>query len=233
MNLTKTLKKNGYDLISGPVRNHGLLQIWRKKNFDKIDMYHSELGHAFKSPVELKEVRNDAMSINASDKNEFKFNVGVTVLEETLESMGMANLDISSAIEKGKRVTISYDKSVTKEVPIGEIEEYFSAADFSHMNRILLDHANKDNLIIISGVLYAKDLVVEIETDFEITPKVKTKIEKIASANIDIAYESEKSLKMKAGSSRYFPVAVKAHRVLFMNGIFEGTRLITDNRNFF
>ena len=46
MNLTRLLRKQGYDLIQGPVRNHGLLQLWLKRPLDEADLYYTHIDHA-------------------------------------------------------------------------------------------------------------------------------------------------------------------------------------------
>ena len=60
MNLTKTLRKQGYDLIAGPIRNHQLLQLWLKTPFNDVELYYAHLEHAFTSPVALVAIENKA-----------------------------------------------------------------------------------------------------------------------------------------------------------------------------
>jgi hypothetical protein len=43
MNLTKTLRHQGYDLIDGPLRNHKLLQLWLKRPYNEIQLYYAHL----------------------------------------------------------------------------------------------------------------------------------------------------------------------------------------------
>jgi hypothetical protein len=50
MNLTTHLRKQGYDLIEGPVRHHGLLQLWLKRPLDEAELYYAHIDHAFQSP---------------------------------------------------------------------------------------------------------------------------------------------------------------------------------------
>jgi hypothetical protein len=233
MNLTKTLRNQGYDLIEGPIRNHNLLQLWLKKPFNDVELYYSNINHAFTSNVELREVEKAALNVDSTTKDEYGFNIGISLLEETLKSLGLGTFELSAEVKSGKKVSISYDNSVTKEVPIGEIQNYLSSADFKHPNKALLKNANRDNILIISGVLFAKNLVVEIETDFTLDADLVVKLNKIVDGKLDFSMISESKLKMVSSGNSFFPVAVKADRIDFDKGHFDNTNLVTDNRKLF
>ena len=233
MDLTSSLKKAGYDLIDSPVRNHKLTQLWLKKDFDKIQMYYDQLNYAFVSSVNLPIYTNNALKVTSSKKNEFNFNIGMTILDDILKSIGLSNFDISAEIKSGKNVTISYDNSITKEIEIGALENYLSDFDFLHPNNLLLNNLNQNDVIIITGVLFAKNLVVEINTDFNISAELKAKLTEIAEGKIDFSNSTQKKIKMNADTGDYYPVAVKASRLDFDHGKFKRHCLITDNRNFF
>ncbi|MEN8137618.1 MAG: hypothetical protein ABFR62_04220 [Bacteroidota bacterium] len=233
MNLTKTLRRQGYDLIDGPVRNHNLLQLWLKRPFNKAQLYYSNIDHAFSSDVQLNEIENASLKVDSNTKNEFAFNIGISVLGEILKSLGLGAFDISNEIKSGKKVTISYDNSVTKEVPIGEIHNYLSNADFRHPNGTLLKNANRNNILIISGVLFAKNLVVEIETDFSLDNETVVKLNEISGGKLDFSIKSAKKIKMESGGNTLFPIAVKADKIDFDRGQFANTNLVTDNRRLF
>jgi hypothetical protein len=233
MDLTSSLKKVGYDLIDSPVRNHKLTQLWLKKDSDKIQMYYDQLTYAFVSNVNLPVYTNNALKVTSSTKNEFNFNIGITVLDDILKSIGLSNIDISAEIKSGKSVTISYDNSITKEIEIGSLESYLSNFDFLHPNNLLLSNLNKNDVIIITGVLLAKNLIVEIDTDFNISAELKAKLTQIAEGKIDFSNSTERKIKMTAETGDYYPIAVKASRLDFDHGKFKNHFLITDNRNFF
>lgn len=233
MNLTKTLRKQGYDLIEGPVRNHKLLQLWLKRPFNDVQLYYAHIEHAFVSNVELRVIENPALNVDSSTKDEYRFNIGISLLDEILSSLGMAGFELSTKIKSGKKVSISYDNSLTKEVPIGEIQSYLASADFKHPNSALLKNANRDNILIISGTLLAKNLVVDIETDFSIETDMLTELNESTDAKLDFSKHSENQLKMVSKGNSYFPIAVKANRVDFDKGHFDNTNLVTDNRRFF
>ena len=74
MNLTKTLRRQNYDLIEGIVRNHAPLQLWGKRPLNEVEIEYEKLEHAFKSDVVLTEIKSPVLDINYSKKNEFKFN---------------------------------------------------------------------------------------------------------------------------------------------------------------
>jgi hypothetical protein len=233
MSLKKFLRGQGYDLIDGPVRNHKPLQLWVKKLFDEIELYYANIDHAFISSVALNEITNDALSVNSSKKDDYSFNIGITLLEDILKSLGLAGFELSAKIKSGKKVTISYDNSLTKEYPVGELENYLSNADFRHHNPALLKNANRNNILIISGVVFAKNLVVEIETNFELTTELVAGWNKISEGKIDFAINNSSKLKMVTSGTGYFPIAVKANRIEFDKGTFRKLMLVTDNRNFF
>jgi hypothetical protein len=233
MNLTKTLRRQGYDLIEGPIRNHNLLQLWLKNPFNDVELYYSNINHAFTSNVEFSEVEKPALDIDSTTKDEYGFNIGMSLLEETLKSLGLGTFELSADVKSGKKVTISYDNSVTKEVPVGEIQNYLSSADFKYPNKALLKNANRDNILIISGVLFAKNLVVEIETDFTLDVDLLVKLNEIVDGKLDFSMISESKLKMISSGNSFFPVAVKADRIDFDKGHFDNTNLVTDNRKFF
>ncbi|SHI63115.1 gasdermin [Flavobacterium terrae] len=233
MKLTKYLSDQGYDLIEGPIRNHKPLQLWVKKAFSEAELYYATLKHAFKSEEVLTEIENQALSVNTSNTNEYGFNIGITLLEEILSSLGLGAVEISAAVKTGKKVVISYDNSITKEYAIGNIESYLSAADFVHPNPQLLKNANKDNILIITGTVFAKNLVVEIETDFTIDVSLIAKLNNIADGKIDFTAKDSNTLKMVSGGNNFFPIAVKASRIKFDRSIFKKLTLVTDDRNIF
>ncbi len=233
MDLTKSLKKVGYDLIDSPIRNHKLTQLWLKKDFDSIQMYYDQLTYALQSNVILNEITNDALKVTAATKNEFNFNLGVTILEDILKSIGLANFNLAATIKSGKTVTISYDNSITKEIEIGAMERFLSDCDFLHPNNLLLKNLNSNDIIIITGVLYAKNLIVEIETDFAITAELLASLTEAAEGKLDFSNSNTKKLKMTSETGNFYPIAVKANRLDFDHGKFKKHSLITDNRNFF
>lgn len=233
MNLTKTLRKQGYDLISGPIRNHQLLQLWLKTPFNDVELYYAHLDHAFTSTVALKSIENPSLQIDATIKDTYGFNIGMSLLQELLNSLGLGAFELSLEVASGKKISISYKGAVTREVPIGELENYFSNADFKHPNKTLLRNANRDQLLLITGVLFAKNLVVDIETDVAIDPDLIVKLTDLVAGELNFSKQGSHSLQMVSSGKSFFPIAVKASRVYFDKGHFEKTYLISDNRLFF
>lgn len=233
MNLKKVLRQSGYDMIDSPIRNHKPLQIWLQKPFNAIELYYEHISHALVSEVQLNTIENKALTVNYEQEQEYKFNIGITVLEELLSSLGLGNLGLAASFKSGKSVTISYNNSKTLSVPTGEISNYLSSSDFKYPNRELMRNANRDNLLIISGVLMARDIKTIIETDTEISAEVKAKLIEAAEGKLDFNMISGKKLEMTSEANIPFPIAVKANRIDFDKGEFKKMTLITDNRFFF
>jgi hypothetical protein len=74
--------------------------------------------------------------------------------------------------------------------------------------------------------------VAEMDTDFKITSKVLSALKKSAKDKIDFSISKNNTLKMVAGNGR-FPIAVKASRIDFDKGRFNGLGLLTDSRDLF
>ena len=85
MKLTKFLREQGYDIIEGPVRNHKPLQLWVKQIFNETELYYAHVGQAFSSTIALEEIENTNLSIDATKKDEYGFNIGITLLDEILK----------------------------------------------------------------------------------------------------------------------------------------------------
>jgi len=233
MQLTNYLIKAGYDLVDGPVRNHKPLQLWLKQGFNRPELYYDAIGHAFISDVQLDIKEDAALSVDGSKKQVHAFNIGITLLDNVLKSIGLASLEMSAKIKQGKKVSISYKNAVTRSVTLGAITEYLNNADFLHVNPILLNNANQNNLLLITGVVFAQQLVVDIDTTLAVDNKWMTSIKKELKGKIDISADKQENLKMVASAKDYFPIAVKASRLDFDKGQFKGLLQVTDNRNFF
>jgi len=233
MNLSKYLRDAGYDLIEGPLRNHKLLQLWLQQPGNEAELYYSEIHHAFTSPVQLTIMEDPAFSVDATKTNAYGFNIGVSLLDEILQSIGLGNLELSAKVQSGKKVTVGYDNSVTNIVAVGEVENYLSEADFKHPNPVLLRNANRNNILVITGVVMAKNLVVEIAPDRNWDAGLDAALNQAADGKLEVTISSRQNLKMVSGGNTLFPVAIKANRIDFNNGIFRRLHPVTDTRNFF
>lgn len=233
MNLKKELRQSGYDFIDSPIRNHKPLQIWLQKPHNAVELYYEHISHALVSEVKLKITEDKALTVNYGQKQNYKFNIGITVLEELLTSLGLGNLGLTSSFKNGKSVTISYNNSKTLSVPSGEISNYLSTADFKYPNREFMRNANRDNLLVISGVLMARDLKTTIETNTDISAEVEAQLIEAAEGKLNFKMISGKKLEMISESNTLFPIAVKANRIDFDKGEFKKMTIITDNRFFF
>lgn len=225
MSLKKHLENQGFDLIDGPIRNHKPLQLWLKRSWNEPDLYYDHLFHAFTESKELKSIRTPALDITSDQKNEYSFNIGISILENLLESLGMGELELALKIKRGKKVSISYTQAQTREYSLGKLEEYFFQADFSHSNRRLLKYANRNQIILISGVMVAQNLQVTIETesnsDFNFKPSLISSLNELSSSNVNFASSKPNNLEMTAKTGSYFPIALKACRLDFDRGEFK------------
>lgn len=233
MRLTEFLTKAGYDTIDGPIRNHKPLQLWLKQGFNRPELYYEAIYHAFTSDVDLKIEEDKSLSVDTDKKEEYAFNIGITLLDDILKAIGLASTDLTSKIKTGRKLGISYKQAITKTVPVGDITNFLSSADFVHPNPTLLRNANQNNLLLITGVVYAQQLVIEIDTTMAIDQKWVMAMKDELKGKFELSVDQSEKLKMVADAKDYFPVAVKASRLDFDKGQFKGLLQVTDNRNFF
>jgi len=237
MSLKRKLRRAGYDLINGPARPHKILQIWKKMPFDNSPIkYYNHINHALQSErYELEEYieKDDALSISYSDTRIFKFNIGVTFLKNLLQSTNLGGLQVELSAIHGKSVSISYNNSKTRLIGEAYLNNFLSDADFLHINENLMKDLNLDRLLLISGIVEAKNLKAEIETKTEVSAEIQAKILEYANANLNIEFKSGSKLVMEADSPNPLPIAVQVHRMLWDNGEFQRLKLISDNRIFF
>jgi len=232
-NLSKHLREQGYDLINGPLRNYKLLQLWLKKAGNPAELYYRCVQHAFESELPLTAVSNPGLKVTYRYKNEYKFNMGMSVLDPLLNALGVNNLELETMITSGKSMSIAYENSESTEVSLGQIEAYMHEADYLHPNPSLFKHANRDQIMIISGILMAANLVVTIETDLEISPSLIAALDQKTAGKLNTFKKSDKALKMVSEGDVMFPIAVKANRLHFDKGHFTKSNLVTDSRAFF
>ena len=232
MNLTTHLRKQGYDLIQGPVRNHGLLQLWLKRPLDEPDLYYTHIDHAFESPIKLGKCRTKALNINHTIQNNYRFHIGLSVLNALRHALGMAGeFAPNVGLESGKQIGLSYDQVTSTEVAIGDVQNYLIVADFLHPNKRLLKNANHNNLLLITGILVAKSIHIEIESEKQIDAAAKTEFSKLFNGKFELEHTSEKKLVMSANDIGSFPIAAKVHRIDFDGGQFVNTTLLSDRGN--
>ena len=233
MNLKKELRQSGYDFIDSPIRNHKPLQLWLQKPNNAVELYYEHISHALVSEVKLKIIEDNALTVSYGQKQNYKFNIGITVLEELLSSLGLGNLGLSASFNAGKNVSISYNNSKTLTIASGDISNYLSSADFKYANREFLRNANRDNILIISGILMARDLKATIETELDIDVELEAQLIEAVEGKVDFKMLSGKKLEMKSEGNSPFPIAIKANRIDYDKGEFKKMKIVTDNRFFF
>ena len=87
MQLTNYLGKAGYDLVDSPVRNHKPLQLWLKQGFNRPELYYETIHHAFTCNIELKVGEDKSLAVDNDKKDEYAFNIGITMLDELLKAI--------------------------------------------------------------------------------------------------------------------------------------------------
>lgn len=233
MTLKKTLQKQSYDLLEGPTRNHDLLQVWIKKDTDRAALYAPSISEVFEQPFPEAAIETPALSINSSDKEEFDFNTGMGFVKNALIQLKVVDANIDSHIKSGKSVTVSYNDSYTKEVGQFELEKYLSKIDANAFIPSLQKELNRNNLIVINGVIFAKNLNVTINSDHAIDADVEANLNKIGKGKISFKQTGQNQIALIADAEKEFPIALKAYRMMFAKGKFKDLKLVTDNRNFF
>jgi hypothetical protein len=154
------------------------------------------------------------------------------VVQEWMQATGLPAIDFSQAIGSGTSVSISFEQTMAEMVPIGDLTAFFSNADFLHPNPVLLRHANRNNILVITGIVTAAHLVAEINSTEKITTKAINALKKQSDNSIGFSLNKQNTLKMVAGKGR-FPIAVKASRIDFDKGRFNGLGMVSDGRDWF
>lgn len=229
MRLTKILKDQGYDLIDGPSRNHEICQLWIDDPWDRLQIFYDHLDYAFKSSISFNPQPKPSLDLVYSSKNTFAFNVGISVAKAILEALGLNGLGLTLAFKNGKSLSVSYSGSFSREIPLGEIRDYFENADFHHPNSTLLRDLNRNRVILISGIIYAKYLRIEIENESDFSAKIEADINEILQGTFDISLSSKRKIQLTSNGDYYFPVAVKAHVLKYRKGEFIDAELLTDS----
>lgn len=229
--LVKLLRNQGFDLIDGPIRSHAPLQIWNKVVFEKNTFY-GNLMALFKSDVKLEAYRDAATYVNSSEKETYGFNVGLSASSPFLKEMGLDAFDFGSKISGGQSLSVSFDNAYTLRYAKGELSTFFydPSTDFAKPNPELLNNANRNNLILISGVLYAENMIIEMKSNNAISADVVSDMAKVAKANVSYAHTSDNSIKMTSQLDKPYPIAIEAVRLDFDKGKYVSMKVVTDNR---
>lgn len=232
MKWTDHLKEQGYDLINGPIRSHQLRQLWIKDWNSEPQLYYQDIDHAFTSSVSLSIKQDPTLSLHSTRDDEYAFNIGITFLDQILESIGLGSLKLSMIFNTGKKISIKYEHAESQSIPVGEIANYLSLADFKHPNPVLLRNANRNDVIVITGIVSASQIQMELESNIKVKPEMMTKLNKMASGHLQFTNAKENKIKMTSAGKTIFPVAVQAHRIQFSKGVFRGLKLVTDRDMF-
>lgn len=231
--LVQILKKQGYDLMIGSVRGQKVLQIWRKRLNNSIESWYENVGDAFIGDLSNLPINTSkALNVHANATQEFQFNVGITALDQILEKGNLGKLGLGAKISKGTNVTISYWDAYTSEVEANKAA-LFVSGDFKHPNSILLNDLAKDNLILVTGVLYAKNLTAVLENSHITEVGLDINIKAITDGKVKIEQKGESKIELTAELGQQFPIAVKYHKIVYKKGKFQDLRLMSDTKNWF
>jgi hypothetical protein len=233
MNLERKLRRNGFDLIESQARNHKLFQIWEKTPSNPITEFREHVSELFESEVELATYENAALDINYENTINYKFNIGLTVLEELLSAINFGDLNLSANVEGGKEITVSFSDCKTEISPKGVVGEYIYQGDFRTTNPEGLRNLRNNNYIIITGLMYAKSIKIVIKTKTNINAELKAKLSGLLDGTLNYEFKSENELEMTSTLNDYMPIAVKACRIIWNNHKFVKLRPVSDNRDLY
>ncbi len=231
--LSKSLEKEGYDLIDGTLREQRLLQVWRKRFNNPIESLASSIHHIFNSKVHLGTTISTALDVVSNASQELKFNIGLTVLEDILSKNNLGKLDLGTKISSGKKIEISYSNAFSETVEQLDLENFLASSDFVHPNPGVLKDLNRENLIVITGVVFAKNLKAIIESESEIDASVDAEINAIVGGKIGLTRESNTKIELSAPLGESFPIALKYHKMRFKDGVFRKLVLESDKKDWF
>jgi hypothetical protein len=242
MNLKKKFRDKDFDFIDSTGRSHEVYQLWLKKDVDAIENTSDLLSDVFESYDEHnKEVvlskpeKDDGLSVNYEDKQTYKSKIGLSVLGDLLKKTGLGKLGATLEIKGVKEVKVSYQNTKTYLASYSELTRFLYNADLKHFNPVFAKHLKRNNLIVISGIATATDLKITMEFSKEIKAALELAIKEAADLDVDFSFTSDKSLEMKSEGNKAFPIAVKAHRIIWgdIKDELKELKLISDNRNLF
>ena len=233
MNLIKYLQKSGYDLLDGPIRNHQPLQLWVKKGANRPELFFEHPKDVFESAEELIVYQHPVLNVEASRQIDHDYEVGMALLKDMMQGIGGTPLNLTAGIQRGKKVSISYKDAYTSSITIGNLHSYFNQSHLQLSDESFIRHLNNNQVLLITGVVFAKKLEFEISTEQDLQMDWVAKLTLAKDPKLSFSIESKNKLKMTTHGTKDFPIAVKASRLDFDQGKFNGMRLVTDNRNFF
>jgi hypothetical protein len=215
------------------VRGQNLLEVWVKRNNENIELW-NPLSKLFISGGSLSERSSTVLGVNYSSTVDYGINIGITVLEGLLKSTGLGSLGLNGKFGKKGNVSISFDNARKSDVSSGDVSDFFNHDDFDFCseNQELLTQANNNNLILITGIIYAQELKVHIKTEKDFDVNLVGELKEIAKADISFKSSGTKELEMVAPLGEAMPIAIKATRLHFRKGKYVGNNLVTDTRDF-
>lgn len=248
MNLEKELKKQGYDLIKGSVRNQKLLQIWNKNGNDPItyygcfrtegkdsimkSLYPSFNDLNISSTINDNTLDSNVLQMLCAERTKMNGAFGATFLSKILGKDYSNTVD--GLFSKQNDLTMSYKQVFSQVVPKGKIDVFFSQANLDHLPKVLTKDWNRKNMYIISSLILAKEIMIENNGSFDLDIEAHlSNASELSNGQFSIETNSNSSFSMSFQDDFALPVAVKAYRLDFNNNNYKKARMVTDNKNFF
>lgn len=210
---------SNYDMIDGTARQQRLLQLW-KKNAEGMQIFKDSVHKIFSSPIILKEIESPVIDLTQTYKKRFGINLGLSALERIKPTLNFNNI-----FKSGKAVTISYKSGKCVEFDHQDLLNYFSKSDFIEKDPIWLKDFNRNNILIITGIIYGKNLQIEIESDNEINLTTESELNGALQGKFQINKSSASTIIITDSSDDFTPIAVKSHKLIYSNGEFKNLHL--------
>lgn len=237
LDLTKNLKQIGYDFIDSPIRNQRLLQLWNLRNINPVDPEANSILDVFRSdyPLEEKAKRSDVLDAISIRKDEFNSNLGASVLDQLLKAFKLNKMDLSVNLKIAKKISVGFSGAYAIEYNRYDIVSYLTdeSIDFSDNIPDFYKQLKRDNFYLITGVIYAKNLEVSIETESDISVQIEASLNKLIDGKMELSKINERQLTMRSRSEDDTPVAVRVHRLRYHGEYFKRLDLVSDNMNCF
>ncbi len=233
MKIQTILRKQGYDFIEGPIKYPVNNEVYEKKAFASLGghLLFSHPNSFFESNKTFITKTKPVSDLNSTQKNEYKLDMGVKLLKKILDmaKIPLDSLNLTNTSSGVEKLSVSFSDAFAYELELGSILDYFNNGKFKATHEYMIDKANKDNLIFISGELKAKNIYVTLEFEENATSTITAEIEK--GLGVDWAITTKKAgfIEMKYESKVPLILAVQAQRLRFKKGKFKDIQLVTNN----
>lgn len=188
-----------------------LLQLWLRSPIEDFKLYYNEINQACISSEALSLLENPNLNVNSKTTYEYDFNPGLSVLEDLFGCLKLGYYDLKNSINTGKKITISYELKDQYLSPF-EIQDYLASSNHIQCNtKLNCDCSCYDqHVLLIHGILLAKNVVVKIETDSKLNSEFPSLLNKESQGKMKFSIDDLSILKIKPNMDIKIPVAVIA-----------------------